>query len=107
MENAKQQAILMALKSQVSSDEAHIHLDLHSLRYLLLTVALNVYLFFVVLLCILALRFATNCQRRENMEDRKYCLGPTTKFFLFHPAEKTSEKGGKIEMTTLPFCFGL
>ncbi|KAG2672670.1 hypothetical protein I3760_13G053100 [Carya illinoinensis] len=32
VENAKQQAILVALKSQVSSDEAHIHLDLHSLR---------------------------------------------------------------------------
>lgn len=32
VENAKQQAILMTLKSQVSSDEAHIHLDLHSLR---------------------------------------------------------------------------
>ncbi|RWR72245.1 AUGMIN subunit 3 isoform X2 [Cinnamomum micranthum f. kanehirae] len=32
VENAKQQAILLALKSQVSSDEAHIHLDLHSLR---------------------------------------------------------------------------
>ncbi|KAK9944608.1 hypothetical protein M0R45_010169 [Rubus argutus] len=32
VENAKQQAILMSLKSQVSSDEAHIHLDLHSLR---------------------------------------------------------------------------
>jgi len=33
VKNAKQQAILMTLKSQVSSDEAHIHLDLHSLRY--------------------------------------------------------------------------
>ncbi|GMN50209.1 hypothetical protein TIFTF001_019371 [Ficus carica] len=33
VENAKQQAILMALRSQVSSDEAHIHLDLHSLRF--------------------------------------------------------------------------
>ncbi|CAO2818987.1 unnamed protein product [Amaranthus hypochondriacus] len=32
VENAKQQAILMALKSQVASDEAHIHMDLHSLR---------------------------------------------------------------------------
>ncbi|XP_040991077.1 AUGMIN subunit 3 isoform X2 [Juglans microcarpa x Juglans regia] len=32
VENAKQQAILVALKSQVSSDEAHIHVDLHSLR---------------------------------------------------------------------------
>ncbi|KAK6940446.1 HAUS augmin-like complex subunit 3, N-terminal [Dillenia turbinata] len=32
VENAKQQAILLCLKSQVSSDEAHIHLDLHSLR---------------------------------------------------------------------------
>ncbi|KAA8550548.1 hypothetical protein F0562_002232 [Nyssa sinensis] len=32
VENAKQQAILMALKGQVTSDEAHIHLDLHSLR---------------------------------------------------------------------------
>ncbi|KAE9591965.1 hypothetical protein Lal_00038366 [Lupinus albus] len=32
VENAKQQAILLTLKSQVSSDEAHIHLDLHSLR---------------------------------------------------------------------------
>lgn len=32
VENAKQQAILMVLKSQVTSDEAHIHLDLHSLR---------------------------------------------------------------------------
>ncbi|XP_038995484.1 AUGMIN subunit 3-like isoform X2 [Hibiscus syriacus] len=32
VENAKQQAILMTLKSQISSDEAHIHLDLHSLR---------------------------------------------------------------------------
>lgn len=32
VENAKQQAVLMALKSQVASDEAHIHLDLHSLR---------------------------------------------------------------------------
>ncbi|XP_061351202.1 AUGMIN subunit 3-like isoform X1 [Gastrolobium bilobum] len=32
VENAKQQAVLMTLKSQVSSDEAHIHLDLHSLR---------------------------------------------------------------------------
>lgn len=32
VENAKQQAILMALKSQVTSDEAHIHLDLHTLR---------------------------------------------------------------------------
>lgn len=33
VENAKQQAVLMVLKSQVTSDEAHIHLDLHSLRY--------------------------------------------------------------------------
>lgn len=33
VENAKQQAILLALKGQVNSDEAHIHLDLHSLRY--------------------------------------------------------------------------
>lgn len=33
VENAKQQAILMSLKSQITSDEAHIHLDLHSLRY--------------------------------------------------------------------------
>ncbi|CAN1141081.1 AUGMIN subunit 3 [Linum perenne] len=32
VENAKQQAVLVALKSQVASDEAHIHLDLHSLR---------------------------------------------------------------------------
>ncbi|KAK0592277.1 hypothetical protein LWI29_016386 [Acer saccharum] len=32
VENAKQQSILMTLKSQVASDEAHIHLDLHSLR---------------------------------------------------------------------------
>ncbi|CDP03957.1 unnamed protein product [Coffea canephora] len=32
VEYAKQQAILMALKGQVTSDEAHIHLDLHSLR---------------------------------------------------------------------------
>ncbi|EXC14791.1 hypothetical protein L484_009445 [Morus notabilis] len=32
VENTKQQAILMALRSQVSSDEAHIHLDIHSLR---------------------------------------------------------------------------
>ncbi|XVE72673.1 hypothetical protein DITRI_Ditri11bG0057600 [Diplodiscus trichospermus] len=31
VENAKQQAILMALKSQISSDEVHIHLDLYSL----------------------------------------------------------------------------
>ncbi|XP_048233077.1 AUGMIN subunit 3 isoform X2 [Ricinus communis] len=30
--NAKQQAILMTLKSQITSDEAHIHLDLHTLR---------------------------------------------------------------------------
>lgn len=32
VENAKQQAILQILKSQVSSDEAHIHRDIHSLR---------------------------------------------------------------------------
>ncbi|GAB2282405.1 AUGMIN subunit 3 [Dionaea muscipula] len=32
VETAKQQAILIALKSQVASDEAHIHMDLHSLR---------------------------------------------------------------------------
>ncbi|KAJ4730336.1 AUGMIN subunit 3 [Melia azedarach] len=32
VENARQQAILMTLKSQVASDEAHIHLDLHSLK---------------------------------------------------------------------------
>ncbi|XP_074286182.1 AUGMIN subunit 3-like [Silene latifolia] len=32
VENAKQQAILVALKAQVASDEAHIHMDLHSLR---------------------------------------------------------------------------
>lgn len=32
VENAKQQAILTTLKTQVTSDEAHIHLDLHSLR---------------------------------------------------------------------------
>ncbi|KAF3793672.1 AUGMIN subunit 3 [Nymphaea thermarum] len=32
VENAKQQAVLLALKSQIASDEAHIHLDLHSLR---------------------------------------------------------------------------
>lgn len=32
VENAKQQAVLVSLKSQVTSDEAHIHLDLHSLR---------------------------------------------------------------------------
>ncbi|KAI9078912.1 hypothetical protein K1719_039061 [Acacia pycnantha] len=32
VENSKQQAILVTLKSQVSLDEAHIHLDLHSLR---------------------------------------------------------------------------
>ncbi|XP_075491106.1 AUGMIN subunit 3 [Primulina tabacum] len=32
VENAKQQAILTTLKAQVTSDDAHIHLDLHSLR---------------------------------------------------------------------------
>lgn len=32
VENAKQQAILLTLKSQISSDEAHIHRDVHSLR---------------------------------------------------------------------------
>ncbi|CAA0805954.1 Unknown protein [Striga hermonthica] len=32
VENAKQQALLTTLKAQVTSDEAHIHLDLHSLR---------------------------------------------------------------------------
>ncbi|XP_008794030.2 AUGMIN subunit 3 isoform X1 [Phoenix dactylifera] len=32
VENAKQQAILSMLKSQISSDEAHIHRDIHSLR---------------------------------------------------------------------------
>ncbi|KAK9069042.1 hypothetical protein SSX86_013158 [Deinandra increscens subsp. villosa] len=32
VENAKQQAILLTLKGQVNSDEAHIHMDLHSLR---------------------------------------------------------------------------
>ncbi|KAG0470815.1 hypothetical protein HPP92_016921 [Vanilla planifolia] len=32
VENAKQQAILLMLKSQISSDEAHIHSDIHSLR---------------------------------------------------------------------------
>lgn len=32
VENAKQQAVVTSLKSQVTSDEAHIHLDLHSLR---------------------------------------------------------------------------
>lgn len=32
VKNAKQQAILMTFKAQVTSDEAHIHLDLHSLR---------------------------------------------------------------------------
>ncbi|KDP45253.1 hypothetical protein JCGZ_15118 [Jatropha curcas] len=32
VENAKQQAILVTLKSQITSDEAHIHLDLHTLR---------------------------------------------------------------------------
>ncbi|KAL8213967.1 hypothetical protein R6Q57_003416 [Mikania cordata] len=32
VENAKQQAILLTLKGQVNSDEAHLHLDLHSLR---------------------------------------------------------------------------
>ncbi|KAK4492167.1 hypothetical protein RD792_002965 [Penstemon davidsonii] len=32
VENAKQQALLMTLKAQVKSDEAHNHLDLHSLR---------------------------------------------------------------------------
>lgn len=35
VENAKQQAILSILKAQVSSDEAHIHRDIHSLRYML------------------------------------------------------------------------
>ena len=38
VENAKQQAILSILKSQVSSDEAHIHRDIHSLRYMLLII---------------------------------------------------------------------
>ncbi|KAL6566118.1 AUGMIN subunit 3 [Orobanche gracilis] len=33
VENAKHQAVLMTLKAQVTSDEAHIHIDLHSLRY--------------------------------------------------------------------------
>ncbi|GLU21407.1 hypothetical protein SLE2022_375490 [Rubroshorea leprosula] len=32
VENAKQQAILLTLESQITSDDAHIHLDLHSLR---------------------------------------------------------------------------
>ncbi|KAH9608057.1 hypothetical protein KSS87_003541 [Heliosperma pusillum] len=32
VENAKQQAILVSLKAQVASDEAHIHMDFHSLR---------------------------------------------------------------------------
>ncbi|KAI5679897.1 hypothetical protein M9H77_01124 [Catharanthus roseus] len=32
VENSKQQAVLTTLKGQVTSDEAHIHLDLHSLR---------------------------------------------------------------------------
>lgn len=36
VENAKQQAILSMLKSQISSDESHIHRDVHSLRYFLL-----------------------------------------------------------------------
>ncbi|KAK9050351.1 hypothetical protein SSX86_030679 [Deinandra increscens subsp. villosa] len=31
-ENAKQQAIISTLEAQVSLDEAHIHLDLHSRR---------------------------------------------------------------------------
>lgn len=35
VENAKQQAVLSILKAQVSSDEAHIHRDIHSLRYML------------------------------------------------------------------------
>ncbi|KAG6499028.1 hypothetical protein ZIOFF_038784 [Zingiber officinale] len=33
VENAKQQAILSMLKSQISSDEAHIHRDINFLRY--------------------------------------------------------------------------
>lgn len=41
VENAKQQAILMVLKSQITSDEAHIHLDLHSLRYKSLWLLVN------------------------------------------------------------------
>lgn len=32
VENAKQQAVLLMLRSQISSDEAHIHRDVHSLR---------------------------------------------------------------------------
>ncbi|XP_043702263.1 AUGMIN subunit 3-like [Telopea speciosissima] len=32
VENAKQQAILAVIKSQIALDEAHIHVDLHSLR---------------------------------------------------------------------------
>ncbi|PKA65554.1 hypothetical protein AXF42_Ash005888 [Apostasia shenzhenica] len=32
VENAKQQAVLLMLKSHISSDEAHIHHDIHSLR---------------------------------------------------------------------------
>lgn len=39
--NAKQQAILMAVKAQVTSDEAHIHYDIHSLRYLLFFLLLS------------------------------------------------------------------
>lgn len=33
VENAKQQAVLISLKGQIAADEAHIHLDLHSLRF--------------------------------------------------------------------------
>ena len=36
VENAKQQAILTMAKLQVSADEAHVHLDLQSLRYFLI-----------------------------------------------------------------------
>uniref|UniRef100_A0A7N0VC68 HAUS augmin-like complex subunit 3 N-terminal domain-containing protein n=1 Tax=Kalanchoe fedtschenkoi TaxID=63787 RepID=A0A7N0VC68_KALFE len=33
VENTKQQAVLSTLKAQIASDEARIHLDLHSLRF--------------------------------------------------------------------------
>lgn len=62
VENAKEQAVLSTLKSQISSDKVHIHPDNNSLRYLLCTLFLwNFHVQFKVLTSAWCLNKFCNC----------------------------------------------
>lgn len=76
VENAKEQAVLSTLKSQISSDKVHIHPDNNSLRYLLCTLFLwNFHVQFKVLTSTWCLNKFVTALVVMNQHDKTYSFG--------------------------------